>query len=132
MRKIILLTVCLVCAFFLANAQSAMEKAARERNERNEKHAQEDKAKQQNSNSNTSNNTASTVSGDYSATYYHGFRRIKDEKGKWGYTSEGFTFKSIPPQYEYAEDFEYGLAVVKQNGKWGVINNKGELIVPFE
>ena len=39
----------------------------------------------------------------------------------------------VPYEYEAASCFESsGLATVMQNGKWGCINKKGEVVVPFE
>ena len=34
-------------------------------------------------------------------------------------------------QFEEVDKFSEGLAPVKQNGKWGFINTKGEVVVPF-
>ena len=36
----------------------------------------------------------------------------------------------IAPKFENSRGFSEGLAVVKQNGKWGYINVKGEVIIP--
>ncbi|WP_179215982.1 WG repeat-containing protein [Paenibacillus sp. MY03] len=36
----------------------------------------------------------------------------------------------IPPLYEEARPFEDGVAFVKKDGKWGLINITGTLIVP--
>lgn len=36
------------------------------------------------------------------------------------------------PQYEYATFFSNGMAKVMQNGKWGYVNEKGELAIPCE
>lgn len=37
----------------------------------------------------------------------------------------------IAPKYDRAQLFEFGLAAVMQNNKWGIINTKGEMILPF-
>ncbi len=44
-----------------------------------------------------------------------------DKEGKW----------VIKPQFEYAEKFSEGLALVKQQEKTGYINHDGELQVPL-
>lgn len=50
-----------------------------------------------------------------------------DKKGKLGYfDSDGK--KVISCQYEEAEPFEYGVAKVRKNGKYGLINEKGKAI----
>ncbi len=36
----------------------------------------------------------------------------------------------IPCIYDMIFGFEEGLAVIKQNGKWGFINKKGKLEIP--
>ena len=36
----------------------------------------------------------------------------------------------IAPKFENSRGFSEGLAVVKQNGKWGYVNVKGEVIIP--
>ena len=38
----------------------------------------------------------------------------------------------ISPQYEDANQFSDGLAAVKQNGKWGYVDETGKTIIPFE
>ena len=39
---------------------------------------------------------------------------------------------AIDPQYEDAQAFSEGLAAVQKNGKWGYINEDGEVVIPFE
>ncbi len=34
--------------------------------------------------------------------------------------------------YEFVSDFYKGIARAKKNGRWGILNNEGEEIVPFE
>lgn len=54
-----------------------------------------------------------------------------NKKGKYGYMQG--TKKAIPPKYEAAEEFNesLGLAWVKLNGKWGVIDKAGkEVLAP--
>lgn len=46
----------------------------------------------------------------------------------WGY-SDSTKEIIIEPQYEHAEFFEFGRAVVKKNGKFGVIDTHGKTIV---
>lgn len=38
----------------------------------------------------------------------------------------------IRPQFDYADDFSHGVAVVQKNNKWGVIDTVGNYIVPLE
>lgn len=39
----------------------------------------------------------------------------------------------VPPQYQRAENFsEGGFAFVQKGGKWGTIDKKGKIIIPFE
>ena len=38
----------------------------------------------------------------------------------------------IAPQYEDAQLFNEGLAAVKKDGKWGYINESGEVVIPFQ
>lgn len=55
--------------------------------------------------------------------------------GKWGYaTSDGFGGKTlvVPYQFDHATGFSDGLALVKQNGKFGYINSKGQLVIPAQ
>ncbi|MGK7944349.1 MAG: WG repeat-containing protein [Microcystaceae cyanobacterium] len=54
-------------------------------------------------------------------------------KGKWGFVSNG---KVVIP-FEYERAYEFGkfsedLAEVIKNGKYGIINKRGQLIVPCE
>jgi hypothetical protein len=39
---------------------------------------------------------------------------------------------AVPFDFEYGQSFTGGLAPVKQNGKYGVINTSGKLIIPLE
>ena len=40
------------------------------------------------------------------------------------------TEELVPPRYEDAAAFSEGYAAVKQNGKWGYIDETGELVIP--
>lgn len=52
--------------------------------------------------------------------------------GKFGFTDDQGEWV-IQPQFEEGEDFiDYDFAFVKKGGKWGVINRKGETVLPFE
>lgn len=52
------------------------------------------------------------------------------KNGKYGYTKDGkFVVK---PKYEYATDFNDGLARVGKDGKYGFVNETGEEIVPLQ
>lgn len=57
---------------------------------------------------------------------------FKDSKtGKFGFTDENGDW-IIQPQFEEGEDFYgYDFAFVKKGGKWGLINRKGETVLPF-
>lgn len=39
---------------------------------------------------------------------------------------------AISGQFDFAKSFSEGLAGVKKDGKWGFINTKGELIIPYQ
>jgi len=49
-------------------------------------------------------------------------------KDKWGFIDE-FGEVRINPEFEDAEDFQEGLAVIKMNGKYGYINKSGKIII---
>ena len=52
-------------------------------------------------------------------------KRIND---KWGFVDVEGNLK-VQNEYEMVTDFnEYGYAGIKQDGKWGVINQEGEII----
>ena len=51
-----------------------------------------------------------------------GFPECIDEKGN----------VVITPQYDGANSFSEGLAVVRQNDKWGYIDKKGVMVIPFQ
>lgn len=56
---------------------------------------------------------------------------VKTAQGtKWGYVDERGQFV-IPPQFDYAEDFQNnGLAIVTVRNKSGVINRTGRFVIP--
>ncbi|MBK9192219.1 MAG: WG repeat-containing protein [Crocinitomicaceae bacterium] len=49
-------------------------------------------------------------------------------KEKWGFLDE-FGEIRIYPQFEDAEDFQEGLAVIKLNGQYGYINKSGKIVI---
>ena len=51
-------------------------------------------------------------------------------KREWGYIDETGEMV-IPPQFDQADCFHGGVAPVKKDGKWGVINKNGKLICPY-
>lgn len=52
------------------------------------------------------------------------------DDGKWGYIDpEEPTMMALPDNYEEANCFYNGVAIVKENGKYGYINKKGEYII---
>jgi hypothetical protein len=52
--------------------------------------------------------------------------QVKD--GKWGYINKSFEFV-IRPQFDWAESFSEGRAVVKIGTKWGFIDKSGEVVI---
>ena len=54
-----------------------------------------------------------------------------NDSGLFGYNIKDTEINIIPYQYEAAEDFKDGLAIVKK-GRWGVINKQEEIILGFE
>jgi hypothetical protein len=55
------------------------------------------------------------------------------EKGeKWGYLNLNTGSLVVPTEYEEACTMAYGIGIAKKEGKWGMINNKNKIIVPFE
>ena len=52
---------------------------------------------------------------------------VRDAGGKYGYRLEGEWL--VSPRYEYAGNFVEDMAVVKDNGKYGYINQYGEVSV---
>jgi len=51
--------------------------------------------------------------------------------GKWGYANSNVKLK-INYKYQFAGDFEFGLAKVKIKDKYGLINSDGKFVVPNE
>lgn len=61
--------------------------------------------------------------------FHSGMGRIYGD-GKYGFIDYS-NKEVIRPTYENADEFEGEYAPVMLNGKWGVINKRGEKIVPF-
>lgn len=55
--------------------------------------------------------------------------KINDRYGFYGFVN-GKEVR-IEPDYEYAEEFKEGLALVSYNKKYGFINERGELAIPM-
>lgn len=54
---------------------------------------------------------------------------VKNENGKYGFTDINGNVK-VDIIYEKATEFnEYGFASIKKDGKWGAINEKGEIVI---
>ena len=53
------------------------------------------------------------------------------ENGLWGYSDTSGNIV-IPPKYDFTSIFEHGVARVKLNNKWGLINLQGEEITTFK
>ena len=51
--------------------------------------------------------------------------------GKWGYAKQ-LGEEVIAPKYTSAGDFKNGFAIVELGNQFGVINEKGKMIIPFE
>lgn len=49
--------------------------------------------------------------------------------GGWGYIDRSGR-RAIKPRYWFADDFSEGLAQVMIDGKFGFINNRGEMVIP--
>ncbi len=53
------------------------------------------------------------------------------EQGNWYYLNKrGERLNEVP--FEMAGEFKHGLAIIKQHGKWGVIDTAMNLIIPIE
>ncbi len=55
-----------------------------------------------------------------------------EENGKWGFKNFYTDKVEIKPQFQAADFFHNGIAVVKLKGKWGYINEKGKWIIDPE
>ena len=51
--------------------------------------------------------------------------------GKWGFINSMFSM-AVPPAYQEVGDFSENVAPVQLNGKWGVIDKQGKVLVPFK
>lgn len=63
--------------------------------------------------------------------FIEGLAKVWDENENYGFIDKGDSL-IIPCQYEYAEDFSEGVAVVRKNGKFGYIDKEGNVILPIE
>lgn len=73
----------------------------------------------------------SIVSLEISAQSFKTIFPFKTTDGKWGYC-DAANKVILPPAYKYAELHKYGFAkVINQNDQQGLINDKGEFIIPF-
>lgn len=57
-----------------------------------------------------------------------GLMPMPSKSGKWGYVDKSFQFV-IKPQFDWAEEFSEGRAVVKIKDRWGFIDKTGKLVV---
>lgn len=53
---------------------------------------------------------------------------VQFKYSKWGYLAEGGN-ELIPAKFDFAAPFENGTAIVKYNGKWGVIDRSGAFVI---
>ncbi|MEO0040844.1 MAG: hypothetical protein RL329_292, partial [Bacteroidota bacterium] len=65
----------------------------------------------------------STNSTDTACSIFNGLSAVRDSAQKWHYRKTDGTLLS--GEYDDAYDFNNGLAVVNNGGKWGVIDHKG-------
>jgi WG containing repeat len=70
-----------------------------------------------------------TLVGKKAKDFHEGLAAAQGEGNKWGYINRSGKW-IVKPQYEFADDFSEGLAGVVINGKYGFINNQGELVIP--
>jgi hypothetical protein len=63
--------------------------------------------------------------------YYYSYEidEIKITDEKWGYCRAETGEMVIPPQWEWCDDFVCDFAIVKCNGKYGVINTSGDFLI---
>jgi hypothetical protein len=54
-----------------------------------------------------------------------------ETRSGWGYYNRNNEWV-ITPQYDGADDFQGGLAVVEKDGKFGVIDTTGKIIIPIQ
>lgn len=65
-----------------------------------------------------------------SKNYKYYTRRIEEfEEGTWGLVN--LQGELIADGYEDIKEFNDGLAAAKKNGKWGYIDKKGKVVIPF-
>lgn len=58
-------------------------------------------------------------------------RFIKVQMGKWGFV-DSMGHQSIPFDFDFAENFQNGLAIVRVEENWGVIDKNGEFVIQPE
>ena len=63
--------------------------------------------------------------------FSEGLAAVQDENGLWGYMNKAGEIV-IPCQWDEAEKFSGGIAVVTKDRKYGIINTAGELVSPCE
>ncbi len=61
--------------------------------------------------------------------HYSEGRWLVSQEGKYGYTTDGGR-PITKIEYDWGDDFYYGMAMVKKNKKYGFINKRGKLVVP--
>ncbi|MEM9886438.1 MAG: WG repeat-containing protein [Bacteroidota bacterium] len=63
--------------------------------------------------------------------YFRDYAQLTCEDCAWGYIdTSGATI--INTQYEAVKKYSKGLALAKQDGRWGVVNYKNKTIIPFQ
>ncbi|MEM9847235.1 MAG: WG repeat-containing protein [Bacteroidota bacterium] len=63
--------------------------------------------------------------------YFRDYARLVCQDCAWGYI-DTLGVMVINTQYEAVKHYSNGFALAKQNGKWGMVNQKDKIIVPFQ
>ena len=61
--------------------------------------------------------------------FLEGLAAVKNNRGKWGYINKQGKWV-IKPQFDYADNFRKGWAIVKVGGYEGAINKSGNFVIP--
>lgn len=64
--------------------------------------------------------------------FSEGYAAVEYEKGKWVYIDAADELPQRYGDYDCAQSFSEGLASVMHSNKWGFINSKFELVIPYQ